>query len=533
MKTHSTARVIGLLLLVASLAACGAPVAQPTLEAPAAPSVVAQPPTAAPVAEPRVLKLRLMNDVSNLDPAFRPSSAEGQILLTVLEGLVAYKPGTSEVVNVLAESITPSADGLRVDFKLKEGIQFQAGCGELTAQDVKFSFERYIDPALDSPEKVNWQELDRVDVTGTYTGTIVLKNPFPPLWTNTLPDIDGTILCKKYGEMNGAEAYAKTPVGTGPYEFVEWVPDQYVLLKPFAGYWGEKPVWDEIRLIPVVDDSAAQIALETGELDFASMPEALIGQFEGKAGFQVVKITPFSYDVLLMNVQHPKLADINVREAIRAAVDVPSILEAAYGGKATRACALLAPGQLGYWADAPCPARDVTQAKAFLAKAGLTTLDITLTTLSAQQDRQIAEMIQANLAEAGITAEIVAQDDATYWDGGFGEQGLKDRELTLIRWSTTGPDPSYNTSWFTCDQVLQWNWAYWCSPGYDELHYRALKTVDAAARQQMYIDLQKVWDEAANAVWIAHPASYFVVRQGVQASLTALAMPIPWAFSGD
>ena len=123
MKTHSTARVIGLLLLVASLAACGAPVAQPTLEAPAAPSVVAQPPTAAPVAEPRVLKLRLMNDVSNLDPAFRPSSAEGQILLTVLEGLVAYKPGTSEVVNVLAESITPSADGLRVDFRLKEGIQ--------------------------------------------------------------------------------------------------------------------------------------------------------------------------------------------------------------------------------------------------------------------------------------------------------------------------------------------------------------------------------------------------------------------------
>jgi peptide/nickel transport system substrate-binding protein len=521
------------LIMISSLTACGAPPASATPEAQVTDNLAAtavQPATSQPTG-PKVLTVRLVNDISNLDPAYRPSTAEDETLLCIMQGLVAYKPGTTEVVNVLAESVTPSADGLRIDFKLKEGVQFQGGFGEVTAEDVKFSYERYIDPALDVPEKVNWSQLDKVEVTGRYTGTIVMKGRFAPLWVNTLPYMAGVVMSKVYVEQNGAEAYAKRPIGTGPYEFVEWVPDQYLLLKRFAGYVGAPPEWDEIRFIPVIDDSAAEIALETGELDFAPIPETMVERFEAKSDFDVVKIVPFSYDGLLMNVQHPNLMDLNVRQAIRYAIDVPAIIEVAYGGLATRACAILAPGQLGFWEQAPCYERDVVKAKEYLAKASAAPQGLTITTLNGEKDRQVGELIQANLAEVGIQAEVIAQDDATYWDGGFGEPGLKERQLTYIRWSSTGTDPSYNTSWFTCEQVLQWNWMYACSPEFDRLHLGALEEMDQVTRAEMYVELQRVWDEGVNVVWTVHPADFFAVRSDIHAVLTPLAIPVPWAFT--
>src|SRR6185503_21319008 len=125
-------------------------------------------------------------------------------------------------------------------------------------------------------------------------------------------------------------------------------------------------------------------------------------------------------------------------------------------------CALLAPGQVGYWADAPCYERDVEMAQSYMQKAGIDSLDLTLTFLNREENKSVAEVMQANLADIGINVELVPQDDAPYWDGGFGETGLAERELTLIEWGTTNPDPYWLTVWFTCDQVLQYNWMYWC-----------------------------------------------------------------------
>ena len=93
-----------------------------------------------------------------------------------MRAFVTFKPGTWELQNVLAEEIKTSDDGLRIEFKLKEGVQFQKGYGELTAEDVKFSHERFLDPAW-TPHKGDWEALDKVEVTGKYTGVIVLKRP--------------------------------------------------------------------------------------------------------------------------------------------------------------------------------------------------------------------------------------------------------------------------------------------------------------------------------------------------------------------
>ncbi len=489
------------------------------------------PPTQTPSAEPKILRLRMESDIKNVDPAFHPASPDTATLHCVNEGLVSYRPGTWDVENVLAESIEQSEDGLRIDFKLKEGIQFHGGYGELTAEDVKFSYERFIDPELDAPYKGDWEPLDHVEVTGKYTGSIFLKEPFAPLWLSTLPVAAGMILSKKAVEEIGLQDYATSPIGTGPYEFVEWTANQRWVLKRFDGYWGEQPLWDEIQFLPIPEDSTAEVALEAGEVDFAYISEDSVDRLRANDNLKVIEIVTNNFYGVVMNVQHPKLEDINVRKAIRYGVDVPSIIEGAYAGKAMRACNPLSPGMPGYWEDGPCYERDVQKAKEFMAKAGLDTLDLTLTVMNGERERAVAEIIQANLADVGINVEIVVQDSATYWDEGCGEAGLQNRQLTYITWTTTNPDPSWITMWFTCDQILQWNWMYWCSEEFDQFHYGALSELDQAKRAEMYVDLQKVWDEAVNVMWIAHPNRYFAGRADLQPVVTPAGLPIPWAFT--
>jgi peptide/nickel transport system substrate-binding protein len=73
----------------------------------------------------------------------------------------------------------------------------------------------------------------------------------------------------------------------------------------------------------------------------------------------------------------------------------------------------------------------------------------------------------------------------------------------------TQPDPSWSTVWFTCKQFDEWNWMYWCDERYDELHFAALKEMDDAKRDAMYIEMQQRWDEAAHTVWTHWPTIYF------------------------
>ena len=133
------------------------------------------------------------------------------------------------------------------------------------------------------------------------------------------------------------EDYALNPVGTGPYEFVEWEPKQRVLLQRFAEWGGASsefvtPQWDELEAIPIDEDAAADIALETGELDFGEIALASVERFEENDDFTVGKYVTFDYS-WIDEPEDPALQDVNVRQALRYAIDVPSIIDAAFEGR--------------------------------------------------------------------------------------------------------------------------------------------------------------------------------------------------------
>ena len=241
--------------------------------------------------EPRILRMRIYGDIQNLDPAHRISQNDEVVINAVADGLVRYGPNSYDRMNQLVESIEQSEDGLEVTFKLKEGIQFHRGYGELTTEDVKFSFERFLDPELDAAYADDFATLDHVEIIDKYNGKLVFSEPFAPLWNTTLPIASGAILSKAFVEEVGADALATDLVGTGPYVLADWEPEQRVLLTRNEDYHGEAPYWDEIHLLPISDDTAAEVALEAGELDFGLISVPGIERFTADPDFEVL-ITP-------------------------------------------------------------------------------------------------------------------------------------------------------------------------------------------------------------------------------------------------
>jgi peptide/nickel transport system substrate-binding protein len=478
----------------------------------------------------RTLTIRLIGDMTNLDPAFfANTSVDEPVMSAINEGLITYKPNlrTFDVVNQLAETFTPSADGLTFDFTLKKGIMFHGGYGELTSEDVKFSYERIADPKLDAPYAGDWKALKEVQIKDKYSGTIVLKEPFAALLHSTLPVTSGYILSKKAVEKLGKD-YATHPIGTGPYEFSSWNPKQKIELKRNDNYktgFVEQP-WAKIDFLPIEEDNSADIAIETGAANFGQIGLESVGRFEQNNAFDTTSRPTLAYVWIGMNILHPKLRDINVRQAIRYGVDVPSMLQAAFEGKYQRANAIIPQTMgIGYWPDAPEYNRDVNKAKGYLQAAGLSSLDLTFSYTEEPGANAVAQILQANLKDVGINIKLDKTDSGTYYD--IGKQ-LRSRELFWGDYETE-PDPSFSLVWFTCPQIDQWNWMYACTDQFDSLQAQGLHETDDAKRTAIYIQMQKLMDAQVDAVWLAFSTHYYAYNKNLIPGLSPHGRILPHA----
>ena len=299
--------------------------------------------------------VRVEEDLKNLDPAYRTGPIDVNVILAVGQGLVKFKPGTTEWENDAAADIKQVDDKL-IEFTLKEGLKFTGGYGELTAEDVKFSFERFIKPGADGAKvdyADDWAALDSVEVTGPLTGKIHLKNPSPAVWLIALADGSGVIISKKAFEALG-DKFKTTPIGSGPYILKEWVPRDHFTLVVNPDYLGEKPAFAEIVGKPIADDKTAQLAL-AGRRDRLRRASTRRSPRKSRAapGIKVQKLSAIDYVWIGPNIEKKPFDDVRVRQAIRKAIDVPAIIAAAYNGAVEPAYALEAPGILGYWKDAP------------------------------------------------------------------------------------------------------------------------------------------------------------------------------------
>ncbi len=467
----------------------------------------------------RTLNVRLVRDIQVLDPGYMIGGAEVTTQFAVLPRLAKVPAGDvwKWVPSPYVKSIGHT-DDLHIAFTLKPGLMWSDGYGELTAEDVKFSFERM----KVSEWKGKWEALDHVDIVDKYSGVLVLNKPFAPLWLTAIARSTGAIVSKAAFEAKGITQFTTDiPAQLGPYQIREWRPKDRLIFERNPNWPLEKPDFGIINYISIDDDNAAELAYEAGEVDITEVtPLSLVRYMKNPPPDTKIKaLGGLRYTWMGMNTEHPKLSDIRVRKAIQHAVDTDSILEAAYGGVAPKSYGIVPPGLIGKRNESKY-SYNPTKAKQLLSEAGVSGASLTLQTLNLQDRVTAAQIIQANLADVGIQVEVIPLDSGPFWNLGQESKGdaWKDLQLWIMRYGGS-PDPFDHFQWFVEDQIGIWNWERWSSDEFEALYQRGIEESDIAERNRIYLRMGEIMEDTGAYVWLTHEPPGFMYRADIEPGL--------------
>lgn len=480
---------------------------------------------------PSILRGRSYADADQMDPAFSTGVNDGEVQDCLYSKLIEFTPGREWDWRLRDAEMIEQVDPTRIRFRLKQGIMWSNGYGELTTEDVKYSFERVIDESLASPIAVDWGPLQGVEIEDRYSGTIVFREPFAPAWQVALPLYVGAIVCKQAWEEAGGRIGTDVPTVSGPYRIKSWTPRQRRVLERNPEYTGDNPAaFDEIHIVPIDDEQTAERAFEAGDLDFTGISVSSLETLKAAppAGAVIEEYPSLYYVWVGMNLDNPVMQNEQLRRAIQYGIDVTAIMDAAYFGVAEPSTGIIAPGLIGHREQAMVPpAGDLEKARELLAEAGAEGMTLTLDVLNTTTFTTAAQVIQATLGQIGLDVQINLHESGAFWSLGDESQGERwqDIQLILNRFSMS-PDPYYATSWFISEQIGIWNWERFSDPEFDELHQKALAETDPEKRDAMYRRMQDIMEATGAYRFITHEASPVMYRDTIVPALRPDGLPI-------
>ena len=409
-----------LMVLVLLLGACAAPAAP---AAPAEAPAAAAPAVEAPAAEapapattvPLDVVMGIAANVSNLHPNLTSLTTDWIVLEQIMDPLIVLgSDGTFQPW--LATEWSISEDGLTWTFKLREGVSFQNG-EPFNAETVKYSFDNAM--AIEgSSQTTVISELAEIVVVDDYTVQTV-TNRTNPIWLSQIAHV--FMLPPVYTEEVGPQGFAAAPVGTGAFTFVEFVKDDHVTVAKNPAWWGGEVKVDSITFRTIPEASSRVASLMAGETDIIEVvPFDSIAQIEADPNLDVLQrggaITYIGLDTL----KGGPTADVRVRQAMNYAIDSAAIAEFLLSGQAQAVPGGLWPVAPGYDPDLPFY-NDKEKAKELLAEAGYPDgFEITLNFGQIQgmlQVKEVAEAVQSELAQVGITVNVEELETAAMFEG--------------------------------------------------------------------------------------------------------------------
>ena len=357
-------------------------------------------------------------DAGKLDPHVATTTPDKGLLHWMFNGLVRIKPGEASpgfIEPDLAESWTTSEDGLVWDFTLRQGVQCHGKYGEFDAEDAVFSLQRAANPDASGFAK-DYGAVASIEATGDYGVRITLSNPIPSLLGLLVAYHGGNMICKDAAEDLGA-AFEQTPIGTGPFMFAEYQPQQYVKLVAHEDYFRGAPHIKEIYYRYIPSDASRDLAFQAGEIDmvYGKQDQTWVERISEIPNTTVAVMEPGEMSVFHLNTTKPPLDNLLVRRAVAHAVNRDEMVQFK-GASVTRAAVSPVPeGYLGFTDDVPVYAHDPERSKELLAEAGYpdgVTINAIHTTLPGMLST--IEAVQAQLKKAGINLEITMVEHATF-----------------------------------------------------------------------------------------------------------------------
>jgi peptide/nickel transport system substrate-binding protein len=356
-------------------------------------------------------------DVATLDPDRATNFGDLGVVSEIFNGLVRIAPGSSDPKAVepdLATDWEASSDKTVWTFRLRKGVQFHGGYGEMKADDVVYSVQRAADPKRSS-FAADFSIIETVEALDQYTVRFRLKHPSAAFLGLLANYHGGSVISKVAAEKRG-RGFGQDPIGTGPFEFRQLVTQQYVRLIANDAYFRGAPRLSGIMYRMILSDSARELAVTTDEVDLmgAKREQRWVEKARSR-GMNVDIMEPAEFRTLFLNRNIRPLDDLKVRQAIAAAINVDEIVR--YAGKdvADRGCSVVPNGYLGEDCESGAYAYDPARARQLLAEAGFPhglTLHSVVSNASPQQP--FMEIIQAQLAHVGIKLDMEVVDHATY-----------------------------------------------------------------------------------------------------------------------
>jgi len=440
--------------------------------------------------------------LETLDPYNTNSTLNQAAGKAYYEGLFEFDKDL-KIQKVLATDYSVSEDGLVYTFKLRQGVKFHDGT-EFNADAVKINFDRPANPDNRLSRYIQFSVIQQVEVVDPYTVKITLKKPFSA-FLNALAHPAAMMISpaalKKYGKDIGFH-----PVGTGPFEFVEWKPAEYLKVKKFDGYWKKGyPKIDTLTFRTVTDNNTRAAVVQTGEAQFAfPVP---FEQAAVLAKNDKIELVDHKNSImaryLSMNVMQKPFDNVKVRQAVNYAINKQALSKVAFNGYATVVDGVVPQGvdyahKIGAWPYDPA------KAKQLLAEAGYPN-GFESTLWSAYNDGtsvKVVQFLQQQLAQVGIKVSVEVLESGQRVQRVQQVQKPEDAKVRMYYagWSSStgeadwGLRPLLTTAAFP--PVLN-NISYYSNAKVDENIAQALATTNREEKTQLYKEAQEtIWNEA-------------------------------------
>ena len=389
------------------------------------------------------------------------------------------------------------------EFKLRKDVKFHDGT-PFNAAAAKKTLDRLTDDKAKKSNRDILKGVQEIKVIDEYTIQIITKTPFPPLLQN-LTHIGSVMISPKAIDENGTKPLDQNPIGTGPFKLEKWTKGEGMTLVAFPEYWGKKPAIERITFKVVPEDGTRMGMVQGGEAQIADkLPFNDVERYSKDDKFTVIKTLGFGTEFIGINMKKEKFQDIRVRQAIDLAIDRKAILSGVYQNVGQMNVSTLGPKVFGYNPNLPAAEYNPAKAKELLKEAGVSDLKVVLWTSTNNKARvKMAEVVQAQMKEAGITVEIKTLEWGTFLQAHH--EG--ETELYIMGWSNSSGDADVSLKIWSKEGIGNSNGSYYINPKVEELLAQAAQEMDIEKRKQLYWQVQEI-TTAAHVRFVTRTTEY-------------------------
>jgi peptide/nickel transport system substrate-binding protein len=439
-----------------------------------------------------------------LDPHKQRDVSTNQALSPAFEGLTILGADL-KLRGALAESWDVSQDGIEITFKLRKNVKFHDGT-PMDAEAVKFSLDRIKDPATKSPGAGYLADVKNIEVIDPLTLKVSLNHIDVAFVTN-LQGPSVAIVSPTAVKAAG-DNFAAKPVGTGPFMFKEYVPDNKLVYTKFKEYWGGEPNLDTVTIRPIPEDNTRMVELEAGNIQWAAyVPPMEVARLE-KVGLKRSEVPPNNQHMMALNNRTGAFTDERLRKAVSYAIDRELILKEIFYGFGQVATTSHPKQSWAFNASIPGYTYDPAKANQLLDEAGWKKgpdgvrvkdgkrLKVKMLTGEAAIRVQVSQVVQGMLREVGIDSDIVTMEWGTY----LNEMRAGNYEISYWDYySSNFNGEAYTSSFHSKDY---WNVYFFQDQEVDKVIEQGLSTTEMQARKAAYDRYQQLLNDHAYVVFM-------------------------------